>query len=74
MTNPDMVKRAAAQGGPGAPSPNRQPTPPVPAAEGDAHPIAREEPEDSPTADRRVPAPNPQFRGPPKSGLSTRKD
>ncbi|MEH3144634.1 MAG: hypothetical protein PGN34_04650 [Methylobacterium frigidaeris] len=74
MTNSDMVKRAAAENAPGAPAPNRQPTPPVPAQEGAPGPIADEEPEDSPTAGRRVPEPNPQFRGPPKDGLSTRKD
>lgn len=67
MTNKSMVKPDAAGDPRGAPVPNRDPLPPMPAEEGSPHPTTREEPGDSPQ-------PNRQFGGPPRGGLTTRKE
>ncbi|GJD48817.1 hypothetical protein OPKNFCMD_1543 [Methylobacterium crusticola] len=67
MTNRNMVKPEAAADPRGAPAPNCDALPPMPAEEGSPHPVTSEEPGDSPQ-------PNPQFGGPPRGGLTTRKD
>jgi hypothetical protein len=67
MTNPDMVKRGAAAQPAGAPAPNCDASPPVPAPEDSDRPIAPEEPEDSPHAQDILTTRR-------EGGLTTRKD